>query len=82
MNLKAGGAQPHQRDTEYTDHDNLLRQGADKKYRQSIGNKGLRLALSSHGKLVLLTELAGCPCPSRHEDKEGACRDPREVRRL
>ena len=46
MNLKPGGAQPHQRDTEYTDHDNLHRQGADKTYRQSIGNKGLRLVLT------------------------------------
>ena len=49
MNLKAGGAQPHQRDTEYTDHDNLHGQGADKKYHQSIGNKGLRQVLMERG---------------------------------
>jgi hypothetical protein len=49
MNLKPGGAQPHQRDTEYTDHKNLHGHGADKKYHQSIGNKGLRQVLEERG---------------------------------
>ena len=49
MNLKPGGAQPHQRETEYTDHGNLHGQGADKKYRQAIGQKGLRSVLSERG---------------------------------
>jgi hypothetical protein len=49
MNLKPGGAQPHQRDKEYTDHDNLLGQGADKKYRQAIGQKGLRSVFTERG---------------------------------
>jgi len=49
MNLKPGGAQPHQRDTEYTDHGNLHGRGAEKKYRKAIGQKGLRSVLSERG---------------------------------